>query len=183
MADQPPPRLRDPLPGRHRSGCNRKKLVHFGGSLSRSYMASNSPPRPCPPEPQVKKGGTTFAARSPVVHRSRFFTAAFPSFRNGTVAERGSTFAARCSVKYASRILIDVWPSPHPSGMAAPVASPVASRPGWADGPQSRIPAPFAGLSFCRHSYAPPNPKQDQGGLSHVLHRSRFRVPCTRRLR
>jgi hypothetical protein len=57
MADQPPPRFRDPLPGRHRSGCNRKNLVHFGGSLPRSYMASYSPPRPCPPEPQVKKGG------------------------------------------------------------------------------------------------------------------------------
>ena len=59
MADQFAPRLRDPLPGRlpkflagfgrlvrqrgmrHRTGSNRKKSVHFGGSLHRSYVSSN----------------------------------------------------------------------------------------------------------------------------------------------
>src|SRR5207253_1449603 len=67
--------------------------------------------------------------------------------------------------------------------MASPVASPVPSWPGWADGPQSRIPAPFAGLLFCRHSYATSNSKHLQGGLRHVLYPAPIYVPCTRRLR
>lgn len=58
--------------------------------------------------------------------------------------------------------------SPSPSGMAAPIASPDASPPDWARGPQTRIPAPFAGLSFCRHSYATSNAKHLQGGRIHV---------------
>lgn len=82
----------------------------------------------------------------------------------------------------ASRTVIDAWPSPLPSGMAAPVVSPVASRPGWADGPQTRIPAPFAGLLSCRRSYASSNSKHDQGGLPHVLYPFSIRAPCTRRL-
>lgn len=85
------------------------------------------------------------------------------------VKKRGPLSLLAALLGSESRFFIDAWPSPFPSGKAAPVASSVASRPGWADGPQSRIPAPFVGLSFCRHSYATSNSKQDQGGPIHVL--------------
>jgi hypothetical protein len=90
MPEQSSPRLRDPLPGRvaqslagfrrlvrqrgmrHWTGCNRKKSVHFGGSLPCSYMASNSPSRLRPPEPPVKEGGPLSRLAAPLGMRAEF---------------------------------------------------------------------------------------------------------------
>jgi len=124
-----------------------------------------------------ERGLSTLAARCTVLHGSHSPSSLPPS------TCRGSTFAARCPVVHASRFFTAVPLSSPASGMAAPIASPVASRAGRGEGPLSRITARFAGLSVCRHSYATPNSKQDQGGLCHVLYQSRFCVPCTRRLR
>src|SRR5215212_4574791 len=67
--------------------------------------------------------------------------------------------------------------------MASPIASPVPSRTGRGEGPLSRTTARFAGLPFCRHSYATSNSKHLQGGRRHVLNPAPIYVPCTRRLR
>src|SRR3954454_8639471 len=104
------------------------------------------------------------------------------AFLTSPSASRGATFAAHGPVERASRFLNAASLSSPASGMAAPIASPVASRAGRGEGPLSRSRARFARLPFCRHFYATPNSKQDQGGLRHVLYQSRFCV-CTRRPR
>jgi hypothetical protein len=162
MAPQSAPRLCDPLP---RSGCNRKKSVHFRGSLPCSYMNSDSPPRLRSPEPQVKKGGPLSRLAPLLCVGADFSQPHFLRLSQPHGCGRGGPLSEFVTpLGSASRNLIDAWASPPPSGAAAPVASPVASRPGRGQRPaiahSSAVCGPFALPTFLRLSQFKTRPRR-----------------------